>query len=395
MHKNIVVAEVEIDEDDGAIRRKLKTHNAIHAPLKTVIDNTTINQAMLKKWWLGRAIPASRQGLKEVSFNVGNYELPRWLLLKGMGLSLSDHYWIRPVASNVKWEKVNFFQNTFSEDVGRLLFGEIESLKDLNLHSPDNTAEGMLKKKWIISENKRILVKGSYGSEQQEAVNEVIASLIMEKIGISHTKYDFFVDNKTLEVYSTCENFITQDTELVTMYNCYDYHKKTNNISEYDNCINIIKNLGYERIQTKLEELLCIDYIMGNTDRHYNNFGVIRDVNTLKMLDFAPVYDTGTSLHTGKSSLSIYETTDISAKPFRSTHNKQIEFVKNIKVDFSKLQGFEDEVYKIMSKSPVLAEERKEKLISVLNYRINSLEQILDKQVKKSYNTEQVKLTRR
>ena len=33
-----------------------------------------------------------------------------------------------------------------------------------------------------------------------------------------------------------------------------------------------------------------------NEDRHLNNFGIIRDVNTLKWLDVAPIFDNGQSL---------------------------------------------------------------------------------------------------
>lgn len=34
-----------------------------------------------------------------------------------------------------------------------------------------------------------------------------------------------------------------------------------------------------------------------NEDRHLNNFGIIRDVNTLKWIDVAPIFDNGQSLN--------------------------------------------------------------------------------------------------
>lgn len=34
-----------------------------------------------------------------------------------------------------------------------------------------------------------------------------------------------------------------------------------------------------------------------NEDRHLNNFGIIRDINTLKWLDMAPIFDNGQSLN--------------------------------------------------------------------------------------------------
>ena len=42
--------------------------------------------------------------------------------------------------------------------------------------------------------------------------------------------------------------------------------------------------------------MLAIGYIMMNGDRHMNNFGLVRDADTLEHICLAPVYDTGTSL---------------------------------------------------------------------------------------------------
>ena len=56
----------------------------------------------------------------------------------------------------------------------------------MNLFSPDNTTDGNLKKKWKISAGKRVLIKGGSNPFRQEVYNEVIASLIAEKLGIDH-----------------------------------------------------------------------------------------------------------------------------------------------------------------------------------------------------------------
>ena len=40
-----------------------------------------------------------------------------------------------------------------------------------------------------------------------------------------------------------------------------------------------------------------LDFLIMNEDRHLNNFGIIRDVNTLKWLDMAPIFDNGQSLN--------------------------------------------------------------------------------------------------
>ena len=37
------------------------------------------------------------------------------------GLSLSDQYWMKPAESNLEWKDINFFENSFSDDVGNIL----------------------------------------------------------------------------------------------------------------------------------------------------------------------------------------------------------------------------------------------------------------------------------
>mgnify|MGYP007065441077 CR=1 FL=1 len=46
----------------------------------------------------------------------------------------------------------------------------------------------------------------------------------------------------------------------------------------------------------RLDEMFVTDYIIGNYDRHYRNFGLIRNAETLKFISAAPIFDTDTSL---------------------------------------------------------------------------------------------------
>ena len=43
--------------------------------------------------------------------------------------------------------------------------------------------------------------------------------------------------------------------------------------------------------------MYILDYLIMNEDRHLNNFGIIRDVNTLQWLYIAPIFDNGQSLN--------------------------------------------------------------------------------------------------
>lgn len=39
--------------------------------------------------------------------------------------------------------------------------------------------------------------------------------------------------------------------------------------------------------------MIVLDYLIVNEDRHQNNFGVVRNAETLEYLGAAPIYDSG------------------------------------------------------------------------------------------------------
>ena len=49
-------------------------------------------------------------------------------------------------------------------------------------------------------------------------------------------------------------------------------------------------------IRDAVDRMIVLDYLIVNGDRHQNNFGVVRNADTLEYLGAAPIYDSGTSL---------------------------------------------------------------------------------------------------
>ena len=64
----------------------------------------------------------------------------------------------------------------------------------------------------------------------------------------------------------------------------------------YQKYIELCTKNGITDVQKKFDEMIVIDFIMGNTDRHTRNFGIIREAETLKWIKIAPIYDCGNSL---------------------------------------------------------------------------------------------------
>lgn len=318
MHKTVEVAELTIDESHGGISSIDKVQNSEHFPVG-VFTKGKADRKELNDWWSGRSIPASRAGLTEALEKIGERDIMT-VVLKGYGLSLSDHYWIKPEGTDIQWEQVNFFDHDFSEDMGNLLFGG-ELPERVDFHSPDNTSDGWLKKRWKISNGERLLIKGGSNPYQQEPFNEVIASDLMGELGVSCVRYDVVWQDGY--PYSVCRNFVTKDSELVPAQRIMRMRKKSNDESVYQHFISCCKDAGLDAVPF-LDRMLTVDYLIANEDRHFNNFGLLRNPDTLEFTGFAPIYDSGTSLCYNRNAMQFnrYE-----SKPFYTDCEKQLSLV--------------------------------------------------------------------
>ena len=99
MHKNIAVADMELDEATSSIQRIDAVYRPEHLPVATASKRDGVDRAALNAWWIARCIPASRSGVRKA---LETLELPNTqvLLTRCFGLSLSDQYWVRPHGSD-------------------------------------------------------------------------------------------------------------------------------------------------------------------------------------------------------------------------------------------------------------------------------------------------------
>ena len=311
-----------------------------------------------------------------------NINAPSELLDKAFGLSLSDQYWLKPYNTKINYDDINFFDNDFdySEFLEASLSKNSKTIMSENsLKTPNNTTDGMLKKAWIIDGGTRYLLKSGYKNELLQPFNEVLASEICKRLGFNHVSYS--LDTYKDTVVSKCPCFITKDTELITCFQIRNDMKRNDNIKDYEEYIKVLEEHGISDARIKMENMYIIDYLIMNEDRHLNNFGIIRDVNTLKWLDVAPIFDNGQSLniayydneemHISGEGRLFYE-----VKPF----DEIIKVVKDIKrIDLSKLDGIVEWFDELLHKYQNLtgfSDTRINRLCILLNRQINKLKKL-------------------
>lgn len=380
MNKNTEVLVSEYLDNLGVFSKIYEIKNIDYAPL-IINKNKEDIIKVLNDWFKGRGIPLWRDKLDLLLHRL-NISTPSELLDKAFGLSLSDQYWLKPYNLDICYDDINFFDNDFeyTEFMEASLSKNSKIItNDKSLRTPNNTTDGMLKKAWIIENGTRYLLKGGYKNELLQPFNEVLASEICTRLGFNHVEYS--IDTYKDIVVSKCPCFINKDTELITCHQIRSDMKRHNDINDYEEYIKVLENHGIKDARIKLENMFILDFLIMNEDRHLNNFGIIRDINTLKWIDVAPIFDNGQSLnieyydeeelHVSGEGRLFYE-----VKPFEEI----ITIVKNIKrIDLSKLDGIVEWFDLLLHKYQYLtnfSDSRINKLCILLNRQINRLKKL-------------------
>jgi len=355
MHKDDPVCALTIDESSGVILRVSKPTDPELLP-----PGGNIDAEKLRNWWQRRAVPVSQGRIMHILEKAGISSTQAYLV-RNWGLSLTDHYWIKPPDVALGWDDVNLFTNSFVDPVGDMQFSDVvgDSL-DLpaNAFSPSSTLQGALRKKWVIREEKRFLIKGNHGNNSQESLNEVVASLLHHK----QSKQPFVhycpihSDNRD-QLYCICESFTSNRIELISAYDLIESQKCHNDRSYYDHFIYLCVQNGLKEdtVRTFLEYQILTDFILTNTDRHLRNIGVLRDTNTLQLIAMAPIFDSGNSMFVHNPRLPL--TDDLTNIPVTSFKSKESDLLKYVHhtdlIDVQKLPTPE-ELRCIYEKDPLI-----------------------------------------
>lgn len=175
-----------------------------------------------------------------------------------------------------------------------------------------STYGGSEKKKKIVYENKIYLLKfpdpirdkGNTLSYMNNQFSEYIGCHIMESLGISvqRTIMGIYDENFKKKIVVACEDFTDSENELV------EFTKLANSVTKIDNKFKcniedvysvidntkIIKNK--EEIIKSFWDMFVADALIGNPDRHLDNWGLLYNIKTNSYI-FFPIYDCGSCLH--------------------------------------------------------------------------------------------------
>lgn len=331
MQKNEPVMELDINGKYGRVRRVIQTKNPERLPLSVRYkdENDSLEESV-EHWMRYRNVPKTREGLETFLKRFQGDPIQE-MSLKSLGLNLSDQYWFKPEGGQFNWERINFFQNDFT---GKPLEMSFESEEP----GPDYSSNGDLAKYWTIENEERVLLKAGKGPLYQQPINEVIADKLLTKAGIPHVKYSLNMIDGT--PWSKCPTFVNGTTEYIPAYEILNVEKNEENEEPYNHFMRCMEALEIPVAKKEIDTMLQFDYLIKNKDRHYGNFGFIRNVDTLEFTGLAPLFDNGNSLWFDKHITQINQYKQ-PALPFAQKQEKQlkktgqqIDWLKKLDDDF-------------------------------------------------------------
>ena len=192
--------------------------------------------------------------------------------------TVTDRYWFRPEGSAAVYEDIRFKENYFSE---LALRGDPDSFSNRPSRTPELTNTGSFEKCWKLINGEWWMYKSG---NEKEYFSELFICRLGEKLGLPTAHYE--LDGE----YIRSKDF-TNGAEV----NFEPMRSLADDDEDYENCFNILNEISPD-IAVQYLLLLWMDTVCYNMDRHTENFGLLRDVKTGRIISLAPNYDNNIAL---------------------------------------------------------------------------------------------------
>lgn len=311
----------------------LKYHNDINSWLESrAIDSTRVNSRLLKK----------ALGLKEKD------DISTSLF--SSGACITDNFWIRKVGLSLTYNDVKFKSDDFSK---LALTGDLDTFNLLanskNKKTPELTNTGSYEKCWK-------LINGSWYMLKKANHDEMFSEIFVSKLGK--------MLSMNMVVYEKGKGYVK--SKDFTNNNAFNFEPASTFMNDNDDYFDVIDKLNVI-CPTAIDDyikMIYLDTIVFNVDRHTNNFGLLRDVNSGMFISLAPNYDNNMSLISRG-----YPKSDTSNDLLIKLFNQVLDKYPKYKDELPKLSV--DMVKNCIGQVPIKV--KSEKIISLVMNRYNGI----------------------
>lgn len=196
--------------------------------------------------------------------------------------TITDNYWVKPIDSSLTYEDVKFEDDYFSN---LALKGNYDSFNKVanskRSKTPELTNIGSFEKCWKLRDGKWWMYKTA---NHDELFSELFISKLGKLLGMNMAVYERgngyiktldFTDNASVN-FEPASSFMGDN-------------------EEYMDVISKLTEICPAAIPDYVN-MIFLDTIVANPDRHTNNFGLLRDVNNGNFIGLAPNFDNNMAL---------------------------------------------------------------------------------------------------
>ena len=283
MHKNTPVLEVE--------NYNVKILDYEHLPYALRYEDVNYDD-IFHGWTETRMMSIGKTNAKKILSALQVPQSNMYALAKALHfVSVKDCYWINE-NEQLLWKDVNLYKKPFDNNIAEIaLFGTEKRIHIPleKIHTPEIAMQGFSAKAWVWNSDGLYLYKVGKA--------ELSASKILDDLGMNHVRYEL-ADIKELTSIINEEKFhkIIENNEQIVKCKClcnedvsiiswldFAVYANRNNINDYEYIESTFPKNYYE--------MIIADYLLGNSDRHEENWGFLVDNNSGKIIEPYPLMD--------------------------------------------------------------------------------------------------------
>jgi hypothetical protein len=223
-------------------------------------------------WCASRVLTLDRVYAKEILNSIGARQAQTdkeraQISLSYHCLSLTDIFWVRESEEKITFSEINLFEHHLDNALVDIsLRGKQMTVENSHLLADDLSTNGVFPKAWIRSGKKFLLLKDG---DKNAVEREILASRICQCFSCRQVIYreSFFDGQKVSE-----SEMITSSEYSIVSREAFEIYAVNHDIDSTDFILNLD---AYSYYMMNL-----LDYLVGNTDRHWGNWGFLVDNHT-------------------------------------------------------------------------------------------------------------------
>ncbi len=286
------------------------TEYGVNCIMLNVVNKSLLpmNLRDLRTWIESRYILTHRNNIKAFYSILGITKLEEFVDITHC-VSLKDTFWVQRNGGKLRWENISPYTNPLNRVVADYSFDRKINGKNIT-GSPDFSTDGNFPKCWKrVNGVLRLYKAGSSGASNagNEPYSEVYATKVAKLLGVYHVPYE--IDTYKDKLVSKCDCMCNEDVGFISYRDCTDSYE-----ADFEK---LLRDFNYSR---EILDMLLLDFLTCNVDRHYGNFGFQVDNNLNKVIGLAPIFDNNLSCipyYTTDETLEYY-INDIRAKDGRT-----------------------------------------------------------------------------